>query len=88
MLNLSTNLRSLMSSKQTEWIRLNKFSLQIALIFIAWYFISSASSIVNKITLQVIFFFSSKVFSISIQLFEIFFHYHRNFKIYLLIFKC
>ncbi|KAM3720007.1 Solute carrier family 35 member [Dirofilaria immitis] len=31
---------------------LNNFTLQVVVIFIAWYFISSASSIVNKITLQ------------------------------------
>ncbi|EJD74095.1 hypothetical protein LOAG_18541 [Loa loa] len=31
---------------------LNNFTLQVAVIFIAWYFVSSASSIVNKITLQ------------------------------------
>uniref|UniRef100_A0AAF5Q4W8 Sugar phosphate transporter domain-containing protein n=1 Tax=Wuchereria bancrofti TaxID=6293 RepID=A0AAF5Q4W8_WUCBA len=31
---------------------LSNFTLQVAVIFIAWYFVSSASSIVNKITLQ------------------------------------
>nr|CDQ05018.2 Bm8823 [Brugia malayi] len=31
---------------------LSNFTLQVTVIFIAWYFVSSASSIVNKITLQ------------------------------------
>lgn len=38
----------------TQFPTLNNFTLQVAVIFIAWYFVSSASSIVNKITLQVI----------------------------------
>ncbi|VDO36376.1 unnamed protein product [Onchocerca flexuosa] len=35
-----------------QFSALNKFMLQVVVTFIAWYFVSSASSIVNKITLQ------------------------------------
>uniref|UniRef100_A0A1I8EPQ3 TPT domain-containing protein n=4 Tax=Wuchereria bancrofti TaxID=6293 RepID=A0A1I8EPQ3_WUCBA len=40
------------TSNMNKFSTLSNFTLQVAVIFIAWYFVSSASSIVNKITLQ------------------------------------
>lgn len=37
-----------------QFSTLNNFTLQVAVTFTAWYFVSSASNIVNKVTLQVI----------------------------------